>query len=167
MIGDSYAEFEQELEKIKASYKTKLYGIINKFQLKQDPSLEEITEYIDSASRYFYLTEKYVPKILHEKKMLRGAKISSFADDCFTILETYLNHIKLLDHLLKIDGTINRHAILPTKVLTNTQRMVRQYSTQGIDDLKNKFIDLKVSTHGFDEKQARDELDMKKMTLFY
>jgi hypothetical protein len=159
MQSNSYAQFENEHDQLKAAYKSELKKICDKRQNKT-LSFNDITEYMDVASNYFRLPEKYSPAILKEKRSLGGFDISSFADDCFAILESYVFHTILLKGLLAEHSTMKFEDIVSAKTLTNAQRIVVKYSNHKIDDLKTKFLSNNLSVHGFDVKNAKDELNL-------
>ena len=157
--NNSYSKFEEEHSELKSIYMDKLRDVCEK-KAEDSLTMLDVSDYMSVSSKYFGLPEKYSHDILAEKRYLRGFKISSFADDCFSILETYVFHTILLkDLLLKYSG-MELKDVLSTKTLTNTQRVVVKYSSHGSDSLKEKFIKNELSTHGFDVKNAKDELDL-------
>ena len=137
--NNSYSKFEEEHSELKSIYMDKLRDVCEK-KAEDSLTMLDVSDYMSVSSKYFGLPEKYSHDILAEKRYLRGFKISSFADDCFSILETYVFHTILLkDLLLKYSG-MELKDVLSTKTLTNTQRVVVKYSSHGSDSLKEKFI---------------------------
>lgn len=159
MQNNSYSKFENEHTKLKSIYMNKLKEVCEK-KANGSLNMSDISDYMAVSSTYFSLPEKYSHEIIAEKRVLRGFKVSSFADDCFSILETYVLHTILLKDLLLEYSCMELKNVLSSKTLTNTQRVVVKYSNHGSNDLKENFIKNGLSTHGFDVKSSKDEIDL-------
>ncbi|ENU84538.1 hypothetical protein F884_01234 [Acinetobacter sp. CIP 102143] len=160
MSNNSYSSFEKEHAQNKETYISLLKDVISKTNNKTIKT-EDVLEYLEKATKYFSIAESYSHKILNDKAALKGFAVSSFADDCFAILETYLLHITLLKQLFNSHiSHIDLSKAISEKALTNTQRITVQYSKKGVPELKQRFKDLELSTNGFDTKATKSEFNL-------
>jgi len=148
----SIIQLQDKANKLKDEYKVKLRRIIEKKQ-NNTLGINDILEVYEAGNKYFNFYEKFVG----ESELLGGHKrekwVISFAEDCFTILKNYIEHINFIRGWQKEFEGIE---VKPSKcAMANLQRMVVEYLNKDlVKNLKEEFIKNSLPICGFSYKKS-------------
>lgn len=148
-------DIEKRLNELKSNYRDFLTSIIDMADTNK-PRLNELLQIQKIGSEYFNYAEQFVGNSGLLGAHANGKWVTGFAESCYSILETYIEHMKLLrsknkQYGLNVPIEPNIHAY------ANMQRMIVEYlPKKESEELKKKFINNNLPVHGFRYKGAEN-----------
>ena len=149
-----------KLDRLKQDYMSFLLPIaLRVHETKSSPTLEEILKCQKLGNKFFNFLETFVGNSGLLGAHSNGIWITGLAEDCYSVLDVYINHINFLRSHKSVPANI---IFEPNKLaFSNMQRMVNEYLTEEISNsLKQKYKKNNLPINGFNMPAHEDKKEI-------
>nr|WP_314623741.1 hypothetical protein [uncultured Noviherbaspirillum sp.] len=156
----------KQIEQLKQKYLKRLRTVIEAKQAGGPISIMMLLEVQQEGTAYFNFVENFVGDSGLLGAHANGRWVTGFAEDCYAILDSLINHILFLrsysNSLSEADAIIE----LQGTAYANMQRMVVEYlDKKKSQELKKRFIENRLPIYGFDTPAAEDVKPIQRWQL--
>lgn len=157
----SVVEAEKELAKLKEAYTKFLTPLAIAVTSGSEPSLAQLLECQRLGAAYFNYAETFVANSGLLKAHKNGRWVTNLAESCYSILESYIQHMLFLRSHVAAFPTVANTIEPSSFAYASMQRMVREYLDRlKSNKLQEKFEINNLPIQGFLMPAARDEIEV-------